>query len=154
MLELRRAERLLLHACLTLTLACGAPERGGENATEEGSPEAGQATLLQATEADLYRVAFRPRDGDAPLGQLHAWVFHVETVEGTLFQPVRLAVSGGMPQHGHGFVTEPRVTRVLGNGDFLVEGVKFHMAGDWTFRFEVVGPAGPDVAIFRVQVDP
>ncbi len=68
--------------------------------------------------------------------------------------PIRLAVSGGMPQHQHGFVTEPRVTEALGAGDFLVEGVKFHMSGDWTMRFELVGPAGPDIAVFHVQVSP
>ena len=36
----------------------------------------------------------------------------------------------------------------------MVEGVKFHMSGDWTIRVEFVGPAGPDVAIFHIQVGP
>jgi hypothetical protein len=59
-----------------------------------------------------------------------------------------------MPQHAHGFITEPRVTRSLGVGTFLIEGVKFHMPGDWTLRVELVGPSGPDVATLHVQVEP
>lgn len=101
-----------------------------------------------------YRLRLEPRDGDVPLGRLHAWVLAVETAEGVPFEPQRLAVSGGMPQHDHGFETEPRVTQRLPNGAFLVEGVRFHMHGDWTLRVELVGPAGPDVATFHVTVAP
>jgi hypothetical protein len=109
---------------------------------------------LQLTEGGLYRTSIRPRDGSIPLNTMHAWIFHVETLSGEPVLPIRLAVTGGMPQHQHGFATEPRVTEALGNGDFVVDGVKFHMAGDWMFRFELVGPAGPDVAVFHVQVAP
>ena len=139
---------------MLLALACDSEERESETTAATVAPIPADPASLQPSEGGLYLAGLRSQDGEVPIGRMHSWVFHVETVEGTFFQPVRLAVSGGMPQHGHGFVTEPRVTRVLGNGDFLVEGVKFHMAGDWTFRFEVVGPAGPDVAIFHVQVDP
>ena len=63
-------------------------------------------------------------------------------------------MSGGMPQHAHGFETEPRVTRDLGDGEFLIEGVRFHMSGAWTIRLEWVGPAGADVALFAIEVSP
>jgi hypothetical protein len=106
------------------------------------------------SEAGLYRVALRPEDGQVPLGRMHGWVVHLATRDGETFVPSRLAVTGGMPQHGHGFETTPRATRSLGGGDFLVEGVKFHMPGDWTIRIDLVGPAGPDVAEFVIAVGP
>jgi len=99
-------------------------------------------------------VSLRPAEDAVPLGQLHDWVFHLETRDGETFTPTLLTVEGGMPQHDHGFASEPRITRALGEGDFLLEGVKFHMAGSWTFRFRIAGPAGGDVATFEVPVGP
>jgi hypothetical protein len=104
-------------------------------------------------EAGLYRIAIAPEGGAIPIGAIHSWVVEVATAAGEPFVPTRLAFDGGMPQHGHGLMTAPRVTRALGNGRFLVEGVKFHMGGDWTLRVEIVGPAGADVAVFHVPVD-
>lgn len=104
-------------------------------------------------EAGLYRVAIAPEGGAIPLGAIHSWVVEVATAAGEPFVPARLAFDAGMPQHGHGLTTAPRVTRALGDGRFLVEGVKFHMGGDWTLRVEVVGPSGADVAVFHVPVD-
>ena len=111
------------------------------------------ARMERAGESGLYRVAIAPEGGSIPLREMHAWVVEVATATGEPFAPLRLAFDGGMPQHGHGLPTAPRVTRSLGTGVFLVEGVKFNMGGDWTLRVEVVGPSGADVAVFHVQVD-
>ena len=53
-----------------------------------------------------------------------------------------ITVDGGMPQHGHGLPTKPRVTRALGNGDHLVEGMKFNMGGWWVVKFRVNATRG------------
>lgn len=135
---------------LACALAAAACAQGGP----EPAPAVPALGELALTEGGLYRASIRPRDGRIPLNTMHVWIFHVETLSGEPVMPIRLAVTGGMPQHQHGFATEPRVTEALGNGDFLVDGVKFHMTGDWLFRFELVGPAGPDVAVFHVQVAP
>ena len=59
---------------------------------------------------------------------------------------------GGMPAHGHGFNTAPRVTRELDDGAFLVEGVRFHMGGDWELYAGVVEPDGADRAVVKIVV--
>jgi hypothetical protein len=125
----------------------------GCSAEEAPPPTAPARRATVTSEAGLYRVTLAPEDGRIPLGQIHAWVVSIATPSGEPVEPTRLAFDGGMPQHGHGFVTAPRVTRSLGGGRFRIEGVKFHMGGEWTLRVEVVGPAGPDVAQFLVQVD-
>lgn len=135
-----------------VVLGCDAREEPPSAA--DRSPEARNAPGGSVvTEGGLYRVAIAPEAGTIPLGEIHSWVVEIETADGEDFVPTRLAFDGGMPQHGHGFVTAPRVTRSLGAGRFLVEGVKFHMGGDWTLRVEVVGPRGPDVAVFHVLLD-
>ena len=141
---------------LLLAVACGPveqPEPGGQKLP--AAPEVNEdPTLLRPTVAGVYRVSLRPAKTEVQVGPLHSWILHLETLDGLPVHPTRIAVDGGMPQHGHGFVTEPRVTGTLGDGDFAVEGVKFHMAGEWSFRFEIVGPEGADVANFLVQVGP
>jgi hypothetical protein len=143
-------------ACGALLVAAACDSRNPASADTKSSkpaPESPEnAVRSRLSEAGLYQVSVRSEDGEIPLGRIHAWVVHLETRDGKTFPPRRLAFSGGMPQHGHGFETEPRATREIGGGDFLIEGVKFHMAGDWMLRVELVGPAGPDVAVFHVQV--
>lgn len=55
-----------------------------------------------------------------------------------------------MPQHGHGLPTTPQVTKNLGNGRCLIEGVKFNMRGWWTFELAVDGEDGADVVTFNI----
>jgi hypothetical protein len=42
-----------------------------------------------------------------------------------------------MPQHGHGLPTQPQVTRELGDGRYLLEGMKFSMPGWSDLKLQV-----------------
>ena len=137
--------------CLFVLVACGDPDSPAVPTVQNAPRPPGE---LRLSEAGLYRVSLRPQREPVPLRQLHAWVARLETADGEPVRPSRFAVSGGMPQHAHGFETEPRVTRDLGGGEFLIEGVRFHMAGAWVMRLEWVGPAGADVALVDVEVEP
>lgn len=109
-------------------------------------------SLLGTSESGAYRVEIRPEDSSSARDTLHSWLVRIETVDGRTIVPGRLAFSGGMPQHGHGFPSAPHVRDALADGWFRVGGIRFHMAGEWTLRVEFVGPDGPDVAIFQVDV--
>ena len=61
-------------------------------------------------------------------------------------------VDGGMPQHGHGLPTRPRVTRALGDGLYEIEGVRFNMGGWWEFKLAISAPAGTDVVTFNLDL--
>jgi hypothetical protein len=63
-----------------------------------------------------------------------------------------LQIDGGMPQHGHGLPTRPRVTRALGNGLYEIEGVRFNMGGWWEFRLAIDAAAGSDVVTFNLAL--
>jgi hypothetical protein len=155
-----RAGRLLSLLAVPLVaialVACpddSPPPPAGGSEPEARAASAQTAPGSATTLGGLYQVRLSPEGGSIPLGVMHDWVVEVATADGQPFTPTRLVFDGGMPQHGHGFATMPRVTRQLAPNRFLVEGVRFHMGGDWTLRIELVGPAGPDVAVFHVQVD-
>ena len=106
----------------------------------------------RASAGGAYRATIRPQGDSIPQGRLHRWTLHLETAAGAPVDSATVAVDGGMPQHGHGLPTKPRVTRPLGNGDHLVEGMKFNMGGWWVVKFRVQAAAGPDSVVFNVKL--
>jgi hypothetical protein len=63
-----------------------------------------------------------------------------------------ITVDGGMPQHGHGLPTRPRVTQNLGNGWYEVSGLRFNMGGWWELKLTITTPAGTDTVTFNLEV--
>ncbi|HST58631.1 MAG TPA: FixH family protein [Longimicrobium sp.] len=106
----------------------------------------------RTSEAGIYRATIRPQGDSIPKGKLQRWTLHLETAAGAPVDSATLAVDGGMPQHGHGLPTKPRVTRALGNGDHLVEGMKFNMGGWWVVKFRVNAAAGADSVVFNLSL--
>jgi len=93
----------------------------------------------------------------APSGQLKPRRMQTlrVTVTGTDGRPVdgaKLTIDGGMPQHGHGLPTRPRVTRNLGDGNYEIEGVRFNMGGWWEFKVAVTAGAGSDTVTFNLAL--
>ena len=106
----------------------------------------------RTSESGLYRATIRPQGDSIPKGKLHRWTLHLETTQGAPVGTATLAIDGGMPQHGHGLPTKPRVTRALGGGDHLVEGMKFNMGGWWVVKLHVDASAGRDSVVFNLAL--
>lgn len=104
------------------------------------------------TEQEKYRVTIRPQMRGVPVSEMHNWIVRVETKAGDEFIPRQLVMMAGMPAHGHSLPSEPRVTKDLGNGNFLVEGVRFNMIGLWHIVVNVTGPTGPDKVLFEMNL--
>ena len=98
----------------------------------------------------MYRAAVRPDVVPIPVRRLQRWTLHLDTVDGRPVDAATITMDGGMPQHGHGLPTSPRITRALGSGDHLVEGVKFNMGGWWVVRFAITSSAGTDTVTFNL----
>jgi hypothetical protein len=76
----------------------------------------------------------------------------VRDADGRAIDEARISVDGGMPQHGHGLPTRPRVTRSLGEGVYEIEGVRFNMGGWWEFTLAVDGCLGADTVTFNLDL--
>ena len=105
---------------------------------------------VKASAHGLYRASVRPDVSPIPVRRLQRWTLHLDTVDGRPVDTATITMNGGMPQHGHGLPTSPRVTRALGNGDHLIEGVKFNMGGWWVVRFAITTSAGTDTVTFNL----
>lgn len=106
----------------------------------------------RASEHGIYRAEIMPEGDSIPQGKLQKWTLHLDAASGAPVSAASVAIDGGMPQHGHGLPTKPRVTRELGNGDYLVEGMKFNMGGWWVVKFQVSSEAGSDTLVFNLNL--
>jgi YtkA-like protein len=116
------------------------------------APENLDYSRTRRSESGLYRGTILPQGDSIPQGRLQRWTLHLETADGAPLDSATVSVDGGMPQHGHGLPTKPRVTRALGNGDHLVEGMKFNMWGWWVVKFRVDATPGSDSLVFNVKL--
>ena len=106
----------------------------------------------RASEHGIYRAEIMPEGDSIPQGKLQKWTLHLNAANGAPVSAASVAIDGGMPQHGHGLPTKPRVTRDLGNGNYLVEGMKFNMGGWWVVKFHVDSEAGNDTLVFNLNL--
>ena len=105
----------------------------------------------QTSAAQMYKVTMTPAES-IRVGKLHSWNIQVMTADGTPVDSAKITVDGGMPQHGHGLPTKPLVTKQLGDGRHLVEGMKFNMGGWWVVTFEVGSSQGSDIVTFNLKL--
>ena len=53
-------------------------------------------------------------------------------------------------QHCHGLPTSPRVNKYLGNGDYLIDGMKFQMGGLWLMDLTITADTQIDAVHFNM----
>jgi hypothetical protein len=83
------------------------------------------------TRSGFYHIRYESELTPLEINRIHDWTFIVTTPEGMPVSDAMITLTGGMPLHNHGLPTEPRMTRELGDGRYLVQGMRFHMGGEW-----------------------
>lgn len=99
-----------------------------------------------------YQFTLYSNESSIPLNQIHSWTLHIETLDGIPLENAKVYVFGDMPMHKHDFPTVPKAKKYLGNGDYLIEGLKFNMIGHWEMRFNVKKNRIEDRVIFNIQL--
>lgn len=107
----------------------------------------------QLSAQGFYQVTITPQPNSIPINQLHTWTLRVTQPDGRPIEQARITVDGDMPQHGHGLPTQPQVTQHLGNGDYLVEGMKFQMGGWWVVDFVIEADGRRDTVRFNLVLE-
>jgi hypothetical protein len=118
-------------------------------------------TIVVVQLASLGRVTADPVTGQekalviefaAPLSEARLrefWEveFLLSTPGGGPVEGAGFLVSGGMPAHGHGLPTTPKVTEI-GQGRYVLKGLKFTMPGEWVVVLDVTAQGLSDKIIF------
>lgn len=121
----------------------------GNNVVRPAATEFG--TGPRASAARQFTATLQP---DQPLRprRMHTVRVAVTDAAGVPVDGATIQIDGGMPQHGHGLPTRPRVTRALGNGLYEIEGVRFNMGGWWEFKLAIKATSGSDVVTFNLAL--
>lgn len=137
------SRRLISLTLLTTALtACGTP------------PKDLDLSLRHPSVQGRYVVQMEPPAATPAINQIHAWQIKVSSPDGAPVRNARIAVDGGMPQHGHGLPTRPQVTREVADGTYVMEGMKFSMTGWWEIKLAIQAAEGSDTVVFNTVVDP
>jgi hypothetical protein len=104
------------------------------------------------TRSGYYRVSYSSMLEPLTINQIHNWVFHVEYADGGVVNDATVSVTGGMPEHNHGLPTDPRMTQSLGDGDYVLEGMRFHMSGYWELTVTIVAGGRRDTVIIPLTI--
>lgn len=148
--------RNALVIALTITAAISATGCGhlimmmhGRNVSRPAPAEFGIGPRASATRQ--FTAILQP---DQPLRPRRLQTVRVAVTDaaGRPVDDATIQVDGGMPQHGHGLPTRPRVTRALGDGLYEIEGVRFNMGGWWEFKLAISAAAGADVVTFNLDL--
>ena len=76
----------------------------------------------------------------------------LEDSKGNPVEGATIQIDGGMPQHGHGLPTQPKVTKEMDGGVYEIQGVRFNMGGWWEFKLDIAGPEGADRVTFNLSL--
>jgi len=64
----------------------------------------------------LFLVSYESKLEPIEINHLHAWIIHIQDTERKNINDATIKiVSGGMPEHNHGFPTTPQITKSLSN---------------------------------------
>jgi hypothetical protein len=140
--------RMFMAALGALLLAAGVSAQG----MKMPAPPDLDYSTTRTSENGLFTASFSPQAGPIPLNRIHSWRLHVQDAGGAAVKDATFVVGGGMPQHGHGLPTAPRVTKNLGGGDYLVEGLRFQMRGWWVVSFEITSGGKTDTVKFNLDL--
>lgn len=104
------------------------------------------------TDDGYYQVSYSSKLEPVEINTLHAWIIHIKDKEGNDITNAEINIVGGMPEHNHGLPTQPQITKNIGNGCYLLEGMKFHMLGWWTVTISITNNDVNDTVTFNLKL--
>jgi len=104
-----------------------------------------------SSQRNVYKVSFVSSLEPIEINRIHSWILSISS-DGEPVSGAELTISGGMPAHDHGMPTRPRVTEELGNGKYRLEGMRFHMGGDWEVSIEIRANGKTDTVVVTLAL--
>lgn len=100
-----------------------------------------------------FEVMYEPSNDPIPVGKFQSWTLQLTTPDGRGVEGAHITVKGDMPQHGHGLASQPQVTQRLGDGRYLLEGLKFQMGGWWVIEATITAGNVSDTVHFDLRLE-
>jgi hypothetical protein len=139
----------LATAALLAASACGHLAMMGRDVQKPAADAFGPGPRISARQT--YTATLQPRE-PLRVRRLQSVPVLIKDAHGRPVEHASISVDGGMPEHGHGLPTQPRVTRALGGGVYEIEGLRFSMGGWWELKLAIDSAAGADSVTFNLSL--
>jgi len=136
-----------LAGALLAATACGHLAMMGRGAPRPASEAFGLGPRVSANK--VYTATLEPREA-LRVRRLQTVPVMITDAQGRPVEQAAITIDGGMPEHGHGLPTQPRVTRALGGGVYEIEGLRFSMGGWWQLKLAIHSATGTDTVTFNL----
>lgn len=130
----------------------GPPQVEDPEVAEDGrSPESEFGLGPNVSSGGSYIATLHPVE---PLAKRKLQRVHVEVVdaEGRPVEDAAITVDGGMPEHGHGLPTRPKVTGRTADGLYVIDGLRFNMGGWWVLELAITAVQGSETVTFHLEL--
>jgi len=101
-----------------------------------GSPALAQPVTIHS-EAGRFTLRISGLARSEPLNRLHGFDLALETADGRPLAGASIALAGRRNTSPNPLPTSPRVAPVADEGRYRVEGLRFHMPGEWRLVFDI-----------------
>ncbi len=91
-----------------------------------------------------FQISIKAAEKGAELFQLNrhtTWIVSLLPIEKQAGEVLDFTFDARMPQHNHGMVTKAKVIKIS-RLEYRVEGVRFHMPGNWLLQFLIKDKTG------------
>ena len=113
-------------------------------------PEKIDVSTTRKSASGVMTVSYTSPDQVIPLNKIHTWVLTLTRKNGKPLEGAEIAVSADMPEHLHGTTTKPKVRPGSKPGEYLIEGMNFHMPGWWEVTLDITGGGTRDLLRFQL----
>lgn len=98
-----------------------------------------------------FTVAYTSALEPIVINQIHSWTLTLRDGTGQPVSDANISITGGMPAHNHGLATAPGV-EALGDGNYRVQGLRFHMMGYWELTLTIETSEVSDTVIISLEL--
>ena len=150
---------LLLSLISLILVGCGDSaemDHSGHDMSDSEMPMGNDAyadldtSTNKMTDNETFHVSVTANVDPVPINELHTWTLTVMDQEMNPVSDAAISFGGGMPEHDHGFPTEPQVSPGAGDGEYLIEGVKMQMSGWWEMKLNIESGDMADTVTFNI----
>ena len=105
-----------------------------------------ESTSVLESEKGFFRLSYESQLNPIVINQMHSWTLHIVDVDGNAVSDAEISIGGGMPEHNHGLATAPSI-KTVGNGNYQLQGLRFHMMGHWELELTISSGATEDTVV-------
>ncbi|MCK6513124.1 FixH family protein [Myxococcota bacterium] len=130
------------------------PDGSTQETMSEATPEGSGAIRSLVTKEGTYRVVYVPAPDPIPLNENFAINFTVTYADGremALPADLELKADATMPAHKHGMLQKPTIQKET-TGKYKVDGMKFHMPGQWVMKVDLTSGAKTETVDFEINL--